>query len=65
MRNTRKYMIHNITNKLIKENDIIVTENLDVKSMQRNHYMAKDHPILVYGGAKGFYEVEVAYREIS
>ena len=33
--------IHNITNKLIKENDIIVTENLGVRSMQKNHYVAK------------------------
>ena len=41
IRNARKHMIHNITNKLIKENDIIVTENLDVKSMQKNHYVAK------------------------
>ena len=41
IRNARKHMIHNITNKLIKENDIIVTENLDVKSMQKNHYIAK------------------------
>ena len=41
IRNVRKHMIHDITNKLIKENDIIVTENLDVKSMQKNHYVAK------------------------
>ena len=41
IRNARKHMIYNITNKLIKENDIIVTENLDVKSMQKNHYVAK------------------------
>ena len=41
IRNARKHMIHDITNKLIKENDIIVTENLDVKSMQKNHYVAK------------------------
>ncbi len=34
-------MIHDITNKLIKENDIIVTENLDVRRMQKNHYIAK------------------------
>ena len=34
-------MIHDITNKLIKENDIIVTENLDVKGMQKNYYVAK------------------------
>ncbi len=41
IRNARKHMIHDITNKLIKENDIIVTENLDVKNMQKNHYVAK------------------------
>ncbi len=41
IRNARKHMIHDITNKLIKENDIIVTENLDVKGMQKNHYVAK------------------------
>ena len=41
IRNARKHMIHGITNKLINENDIIVTEDLDVKSMQKNHYVAK------------------------
>ena len=41
IRNARKHMIHDITNKLIKENDIIVTENLDVKNMQKKHYVAK------------------------
>ena len=41
IRNARKHMIHDITNKLINENDIIVTDNLDVKSMQKNHYVAK------------------------
>ena len=41
IRNARKHMIHDITNKLIKENDIIVAENLDVKGMQKNHYVAK------------------------
>ena len=41
IRNARKHMIHDITNKIINENDIIVTENLDVKGMQKNHYVAK------------------------
>ena len=41
IRNARKHMLYDITNKLIKENDIIVTENLDVKGMQKNHYVAK------------------------
>ena len=41
IRNARKHMIHDITNKLMNENDIIVTEDLDVKEMQKNHYVAK------------------------
>lgn len=41
IRNARKYLIHNITNKLIKENDIIITENLDIKNMYQNHNIAK------------------------
>ena len=41
IRNARKHMIHDITNKLINENDIIVTEDLDVRNMQKNHYVAK------------------------
>ena len=41
LRNMRKYLIHNITNKLTEENDIIVTENLDVRGMQKNHNIAK------------------------
>ena len=41
IRNARKHLIHDITNKLIKENDIIVCENLDVKSMYKNHNIAK------------------------
>ena len=41
IRNARKHMIHDITNKLINENDIIVTENLDVKSMQKDHYIIR------------------------
>ena len=41
IRNARKHLIHDITNKLIKENDIIVCEDLDVKSMYKNHNIAK------------------------
>lgn len=41
IKNTRKHLIHNITNKLIKENDIIITENLDIKNMYQNHNIAK------------------------
>ena len=41
IRNARKHLIHDITNKLIKENDIIVCESLDVKSMYKDHNIAK------------------------
>ena len=41
IRNARKYLIHDITNKLIKENDIIACEDLDVKSMYKDHNIAK------------------------
>ena len=41
VKNARKFLFHTITNKLIKENDIIAIENLDVKSMEQNHYIAK------------------------
>ncbi|MBR3229371.1 MAG: transposase, partial [Bacilli bacterium] len=30
-----------ITNKLVKNNDIIITEDLDIKSMKENHYIAR------------------------
>ena len=33
MRNKRKYYIHEITTKLVKENDLIVCENLETKKM--------------------------------
>lgn len=41
LKNKRKYLIHDITNKIVKENDIIVTEDLDVRSMKENHFIAK------------------------
>ena len=43
LRNARKYYTHLITSTLIKENDIIVTENLKVKDMieKSNHTMSK------------------------
>ena len=41
IKNARKFLLHTITNKLIKKNDIIAVENLDVKSMRQNHYIAK------------------------
>ena len=41
LKNKRKFLLHDITNKLVKNNDIIVTEDLDIKSMKENHYIAK------------------------
>ncbi|MBR2708004.1 MAG: transposase, partial [Bacilli bacterium] len=41
IKNKRKFLLHDITNKLVKNNDIIVTEDLDIKSMKENHYIAK------------------------
>ena len=37
----RKFLLHTITNKVIFENDIIAVKNLNVKSMQQNHCIAK------------------------
>ena len=39
--NKRKDNLHKITSKLIKENDIICIENLNVKGMTKNHKLAK------------------------
>lgn len=41
IRNARKHLMHKITNNLIKENDIIVTEDLNIKAMYQNHSIAK------------------------
>ena len=41
IRNARKHLIHDITNKIIKENDIIAVEKLDIKEMYKNHTIAK------------------------
>jgi putative transposase len=39
--NKRKDNLHKLTTKLIKENDIICIENLNVKGMMKNHHLAK------------------------
>lgn len=39
--NKRKDNLHKITTKLIKENDVICIENLNVKGMTKNHKFAK------------------------
>ena len=39
--NKRKDNLHKLTTKLVKENDIICIENLNVKGMTKNHHLAK------------------------
>ena len=41
LRNKRKDNLHKITTKLIKENDVICIENLNIKGMTKNHHLAK------------------------
>ena len=41
IRNARKHMIYKLANKILKENDIVSIENLDVKSMYQVHKIAK------------------------
>ncbi|MFA5407561.1 MAG: RNA-guided endonuclease TnpB family protein [Bacilli bacterium] len=41
LQNARKNIIHNITNKIVEENAIIVTEILDIKNMTKNHHLSK------------------------
>ena len=41
IRNARKHMVYKLANKMIKENDIIAIETLDVKNMYQVHKIAK------------------------
>ncbi len=41
IRNARKHMIYKLANKILKENDIIAVETLDVKNMYQVHKIAK------------------------
>lgn len=41
IRNARKHMIYKLANKILKEDDIIAVENLDVKNMYKVHSIAK------------------------
>lgn len=41
IKNSRKYLIHNISNKFLHENDIIAIETLNVKEMYQIHSIAK------------------------
>lgn len=42
IKNSRKHNIITITNKIVKEHDIIVSEKLNVKKMSSNHKLAKN-----------------------
>jgi putative transposase len=42
IKNSRKHNIINIVNKLVKENDIIISEKLNVKEMSKNHRLSKN-----------------------
>ena len=39
--NIRKDYLHKVSNKIISENQVIVTENLQIKNMVKNHHLAK------------------------
>lgn len=39
--NTRKDYLHKVSHKIISENQVIVSENLQIKSMVKNHHLAK------------------------
>ena len=41
LKNARKYLLHSISNKIIKENDIIVTEKLKIHEMVQNKNLSK------------------------
>ena len=41
LKNARKYLLHSISNKIIKENDIIVTEKLKIQEMVQNKNFSK------------------------
>ena len=41
LRNTRKDYLHKISHEIISENQVIVSENLQIKNMVKNHRLAK------------------------
>ncbi len=49
LKNKRKYMMHEITNKIIKGNDLIITEDLDVKNMYQKKTIARLLPNNPFG----------------
>jgi len=41
IKNARKYLLHRISNKIVKENDVIVTEKLQIQEMVQNKNLSK------------------------
>lgn len=41
IRNTRKDYLHRVSQEIISENQVIVSENLQIKNMVKNHHLAK------------------------
>ena len=41
LKNARKYFLHSISNKIVEENDIVVTEKLQINKMVHNKNMSK------------------------
>ena len=41
IRNSRKNNLHQISHEIISENQVIVSENLQIKNMIKNHHLAK------------------------
>jgi len=41
IRNTRKDYLHKVSHEIISENQVIVSENLQIKNMIKNHHLAK------------------------
>ena len=41
IRNTRKDYLHKVSHKIISENQVIVSENLQIRNMVKNHHLAK------------------------
>jgi putative transposase len=41
LKNARKYLLHSISNKIISENDVIVTERLKINEMVQNKHLSK------------------------
>ena len=60
--NKRKDNLHKLTTKLIKENDIICIENLNVKGMTKNHKLAKAIQDASFGTLVGMLKYKVTWH---